>query len=34
MDIIPQAPLIPITGGGRGVGATTARLAAERQTAP
>jgi NAD(P)-dependent dehydrogenase (short-subunit alcohol dehydrogenase family) len=28
MDISPQAPLILITGGGRGVGAATARLAA------
>jgi NAD(P)-dependent dehydrogenase (short-subunit alcohol dehydrogenase family) len=30
MDIVPQAPLILITGGGRGVGAATARLAAAR----
>lgn len=29
MDIVPQAPLILITGGSRGVGAATARLAAE-----
>ena len=28
MDTVPQAPLILITGGGRGVGAATARLAA------
>jgi len=28
MAIVPQAPLILITGGGRGVGAATARLAA------
>jgi len=28
MDAVPQAPLILITGGGRGVGAATARLAA------
>ena len=28
MDIVPQAPLILITGGGRGVGAATTRLAA------
>jgi len=27
MDTVPQAPLILITGGGRGVGAATARLA-------
>src|ERR1700751_2480691 len=27
-DSVPQAPLILITGGGRGVGAATARLAA------
>jgi NAD(P)-dependent dehydrogenase (short-subunit alcohol dehydrogenase family) len=30
MDTVPQAPLILITGGGRGVGAATARLAAAR----
>jgi len=30
MDTIQQAPLILITGGSRGVGAATARLAAER----
>ncbi len=30
MDTDPQAPLILITGGGRGVGAATARLAAAR----
>ncbi|MEQ7921760.1 SDR family oxidoreductase [Xanthomonas sp. WHRI 1810A] len=30
MDTAPQAPLILITGGSRGVGAATARLAAER----
>jgi NAD(P)-dependent dehydrogenase (short-subunit alcohol dehydrogenase family) len=30
MNPIPQAPLILITGGSRGVGAATARLAAER----
>jgi NAD(P)-dependent dehydrogenase (short-subunit alcohol dehydrogenase family) len=28
MDTVAQAPLILITGGGRGVGAATARLAA------
>ncbi|VVD33700.1 protein of unknown function [Paraburkholderia dioscoreae] len=28
MDSVPQAPLILITGGGRGVGAATSRLAA------
>src|SRR5579863_3117284 len=28
MDTVPQAPLILITGGARGVGAATARLAA------
>lgn len=28
MNTVPQAPLILITGGGRGVGAATARLAA------
>jgi NAD(P)-dependent dehydrogenase (short-subunit alcohol dehydrogenase family) len=28
MDTVPQAPLILITGGGRGIGAATARLAA------
>lgn len=28
MDTVPQAPLILITGGSRGVGAATARLAA------
>ena len=28
MNTVPQAPLIMITGGGRGVGAATARLAA------
>ncbi|WP_453319141.1 SDR family NAD(P)-dependent oxidoreductase, partial [Streptomyces sp. NPDC054756] len=28
MDTVPQAPLIMITGGSRGVGAATARLAA------
>jgi len=30
MSTLPQAPLILITGGGRGVGAATARLAAAR----
>ena len=30
MDTVPQAPLILITGGGRGVGAATARLAASQ----
>jgi NAD(P)-dependent dehydrogenase (short-subunit alcohol dehydrogenase family) len=30
MDTSPQAPLILVTGGSRGVGAATARLAAER----
>lgn len=30
MDTVPQAPLILITGGGRGIGAATARLAAAR----
>ena len=30
MDTVSQAPLILITGGGRGVGAATARLAAEQ----
>jgi len=30
MNTVPQAPLILITGGGRGVGAATARLAATR----
>ncbi|MDQ7974580.1 MAG: SDR family oxidoreductase [Rhodocyclaceae bacterium] len=30
MDTVSQAPLILVTGGGRGVGAATARLAAER----
>ena len=30
MNIIPQAPMMLITGGGRGVGAATARLAAAR----
>lgn len=30
MDAIPQAPLILITGGSRGIGAATARLAASR----
>jgi len=30
MNTVPQAPLILITGGGRGVGAATARLAAAR----
>src|ERR1700678_3667480 len=28
MDIVPQAPLILITGGGSGIGAATTRLAA------
>jgi len=30
MDTVSQAPLILITGGGRGIGAATARLAAAR----
>jgi NAD(P)-dependent dehydrogenase (short-subunit alcohol dehydrogenase family) len=30
MEAVPQAPLILITGGGRGIGAATARLAASR----
>ncbi|MDQ7957120.1 MAG: SDR family oxidoreductase [Pseudomonadota bacterium] len=30
MDTVSQAPVILVTGGGRGVGAATARLAAER----
>lgn len=29
MDSVPQAPVILITGGGRGVGAATARLAVQ-----
>ena len=30
MNTVSQAPLILITGGGRGIGAATARLAAAR----